>query len=134
MADRFLLDTNVVAGALRGDAPRAVARLARTPRDRVAISVVTAMELHYGIAKNPGFRSRAIVESFIRTVRVEPLPADVSETYGTLRATLARKGRPIGPLDTIIAAHAIYLGAVLVTNNAREFGRVEGLRCENWSG
>lgn len=61
------------------------------------------------------------------------LPPDLATVYGRLRWALERAGRPIGPLDTIIAAHSMALGAILVTNNAREFGRVNGLRCEDWT-
>jgi tRNA(fMet)-specific endonuclease VapC len=129
----YLLDTNTVSLALRGRAPRAVERLQATERDDVAVSVVTAMELRFGIAKNPSTRARTVVEQFLDTIKVLPIDRAVEKPYGDLRAVLERQGRPIGALDTIIAAHALALRAVLVTNNAREFRRVRGLRCEDWT-
>jgi tRNA(fMet)-specific endonuclease VapC len=130
----FLLDTSTVSLALRGRAPRAVERLRATERDDVAISVLTALELRFGLAKNPTTRVRAVVEQFLDTIRVVPIDRNVEKPYGDLRAALERLGRPIGALDTIIAAHALALRAVLVTNNVREFRRVRGLRCEDWTG
>jgi tRNA(fMet)-specific endonuclease VapC len=129
----YLLDTNTVSLALRGRAPRAVERMRATDRDEVAISVLTAMELRFGVAKNPSTRARAVVEQFLDTVKVLAIDRKVEKPYGDLRAMLERAGRPIGALDTIIAAHALAVRAVLVTNNTREFGRVRGLRCEDWT-
>jgi tRNA(fMet)-specific endonuclease VapC len=129
----FLLDTNTVSLALRGRAPRAVERMRATDREDVAISVVTAMELRFGVAKHPSTRARAVVEQFLDTVKVLAIDRTVEKPYGELRAMLERSGRPIGALDTIIAAHALAVRAVLVTNNIREFGRVRGLRCQDWT-
>jgi tRNA(fMet)-specific endonuclease VapC len=129
----YLLDTNTVSLALRGRAPGAVERLRATDRDDVAISVLTAMELRFGLAKNPTTRARTVVEAFLDTVRVVPIDRTVEKPYGEIRAILERRGRPIGALDTIIAAHAMAVGAVLVTNNLREFRRVRGLTCEDWT-
>lgn len=129
----YLLDTNTVSLALRGQAPRAVDRLRATHRDDVAISVITAMELRFGIAKNPATRVREVVEEFLDTITVLPIDRAIEKTYGEIRSTLESRGRPIGALDTIIAAHALCLRAVLVTNNKREFRRVRNLRCEDWT-
>lgn len=129
----YLLDTSTVSLALRGHAPAAVERLRTTHRDDVAVSVVTAMEFRFGIAKNPSTRVRAVVEQFLDTVQVLSLERTVEKAYGDVRAFLERQGRPIGALDTIIAAHALSIRAVLVTNNLREFRRVRNLRCEDWT-
>jgi tRNA(fMet)-specific endonuclease VapC len=128
-----LLDTSTVSLALRGRAPKVVERMRETERGDVVVSVITAMELHFGIAKNPATRARAAVEQFLDTVRVVAIDRSLEKPYGRTRAWLERAGRPIGALDTIIAAHALLLGAVLVTNNVREFRRVRGLRCEDWT-
>ncbi len=129
----YLLDTNTVSLALRGRAPRVVDRLRQTARKDVAVSVVTAMELRFGLAKNPSTRARDVIEQFLETMTLLTLDRAVERPYGDVRAALARSGRPIGALDTIIAAHAMAVRAVLVTNNLREFRRVRGLRCEDWT-
>jgi tRNA(fMet)-specific endonuclease VapC len=129
----YLLDTNIVSLALRGHAPRVVERLRATERDDVAISVVTAMELRFGVAKNPSTRVRTVVEEFLDTIHVLTIDRALEKPYAEIRAALERRGRPIGALDTIIAAHAVAVRAVLVTNNLREFRRVRGLRCQDWA-
>ena len=78
-------------------------------------------------------RLKPMVDRFLSVVEVLELPPDIATVYGHVRWSLERAGRPIGPLDMVIAAHAVALGAVLVTNNTGEFGRVEGLRCEDWT-
>jgi tRNA(fMet)-specific endonuclease VapC len=128
----YLLDTNVVSLALRGLAPRVVSKLAGLRRSDVAVSVITEMELCYGLARRPSARTRDAVEGFLHAIPIAPLPDDIAPVYGEVRAELERKGRPIGALDTIIAAHALAIGAVLVTDNVREFRRVPRLTCENW--
>ena len=129
----YMLDTNTVSLALRGQVPRAVDYLRDTMRADVAISVVTAMELRFGLAKNPSTRARDVVEQFLDTVPVLPIDRGIERLYGEIRAALEKSGHPIGCLDTIIAAHALAVRAVLVTNNLREFRRVRTLRCEDWT-
>jgi tRNA(fMet)-specific endonuclease VapC len=129
----YMLDTNTVSLALRGRAPRAVTYLRDTAREDVVLSVITAMELRFGLAKNPTTRARDVIAQFLDTITVLPVDRAVEKPYGDIRAALEHVGRPIGALDTIIAAHALAVGAVLVTNNVREFRRVRGLRCEDWT-
>ncbi len=134
MRDHYLLDTDIVSLALKGKSQRILEVLASKPRSRVGVSVITEMELHFGLEKHPApGRIKPIVGAFLSTVRVLPLPPDIAAVYGALRWALERTGRPIGPMDTIIAAHSVALGAVLVTHNSKEFGRVAGLRCEDWT-
>lgn len=130
----YLLDTNTVSYLLRGASKPLAARLAATKRDEVAVSIVTAMELEFGLAKNPAAtRMRAAVDAFLTTFQVANFPDDIPPVYGAVRADLERKGALIGPLDTIIAAHALALGCTLITNNTREFRRVSKLHCEDWT-
>jgi tRNA(fMet)-specific endonuclease VapC len=128
----YLLDTNTVSFALLGRAPKVSDRLLATPKAEVAISIITAMELRFGLAKNPAAQLRGAVEAFLDTMPVLPLDRSAEAFYGEIRAALERAGRAIGPLDTIIAAQARSLGATLVTNNVREFRRVHGLDCTDW--
>lgn len=132
MSLRYLLDTNTVSLALRGKAPTVVERLRETQREIVGISVITAMELQFGLAKTPSLKLRPTVERFLEVMEVVPLDRRVERPYAELRALLEKRGRPIGALDTMLAAHALALEATFVTNNTKEFRRVPNLRCEDW--
>ncbi len=128
-----LLDTNIVSLLMRNDEQIAV-RVNELPMRLVAMSVISEMELQFGIEKagNP----ERLTEAFRRVlagVSVRALPAEIAPQYARLRNELERRGSPIGPLDTVIAAHALAEGAVLVTPNIREFRRVKGLRVEAWA-
>ncbi len=90
-------------------------------------------ELHFGVAKSGSTRNLRALEKFLAPLDVLPFDEAAMRKYGKVRAHLERKGTPIGALDTLIAAHALALDVVLVTNNLREFKRVPGLRLENWA-
>lgn len=130
---KYLLDTCAVSDFVRGDAPT-LARLKATPPDRVVLSVVTVMEIEYGLALDR-VRARKI-EAPLRALiaSVEVLPYGTVEAHATaaLRAALRRRGHPIGPYDVQIAATALAHGHTLVTSNTREFARVQGLLLEDW--
>jgi tRNA(fMet)-specific endonuclease VapC len=97
------------------------------------MSVVTYAELMFGVFKSQHVeRNLRIVQRIAQEIPVAPLPADAALEYGRLRAHLQKKGQLIGGNDLLIAAHAVYLGLPLVTNNTREFKRVPGLKVENW--
>jgi tRNA(fMet)-specific endonuclease VapC len=127
-----MLDTNIVSDLIRHPQGKAAARLAGHGADGICMSIVTAAELRYGVAKKRSARLQSRVKEVLERVDVLPLerPSDIE--YGTLRATLERQGTPIGPNDLLIAAHALALKVVLITDNVSEFGRVPGLELENW--
>jgi tRNA(fMet)-specific endonuclease VapC len=132
--DRYLLDTNIASFVIKGSRPKVTERLMKQARARVGVSVITEMELRFGLERlEDAHGLEARVNEFLRAVPVLELPPEIAKAYGQVRTSLEKNGRPIGPLDTIIAAQAVALGAVLVTNNVREFGRVKGLRLEDWS-
>jgi tRNA(fMet)-specific endonuclease VapC len=133
MAVRFLLDTNTVSFHIRRSSAVLERRLRRTPAARVALSVVTEMELRYGLARNCRLRVAPLVEEFLAGITVLPLTSEVARVYGRIRAELEVRGTPIGPLDLMIASQAVVLKATLVSNNLAEFRRVRGLRCEDWT-
>lgn len=133
MAVAYLLDTNIVSFHIRKSSAALERRLRRTKAAHVALSVVTEMELRYGIARNPGLRIAPLVEELLAGLTVLPLTSEVARVYGRVRAELDRAGTPIGPLDLMIAAHALAARRTLVTNNTSEFKRVPGLRCVDWS-
>jgi len=133
MAVRFLVDTNTVSFHIRRSSRALERRLRRTPVTHVALSVVTEMELRYGLARNPRLRVAPLVEEFLTGITILPLTSEVARVYGRIRAELEANGTPIGPLDLMIAAQAFALKATLVSNNLKEFRRIHGLRCEDWT-
>lgn len=100
--------------------------------DSVCTSIIVAAELKYGAAKRQSPRLTQRVESTLALISVEPITAPVDEIYGNLRAGLERAGELIGDYDMLIAAHALALDCILVTDNDGEFRRVPGLKVENW--
>ena len=98
----------------------------------VGISVISAFELEVGALRAPSRTHGDQVRSYLAELTILPLDDSARQAYGTLRVDLERRGEKIGPYDMLIAAHALSLGATLVTNNEREFKRVKGLRVENW--
>jgi tRNA(fMet)-specific endonuclease VapC len=127
-----LLDTNTVSHLIRGN-PRVLARLPTNLGDQVVISVVTEAELLYGLEKHPeAIRLRRAVEEFLGQTAVLPWTSRSAAAYGRLRASLERIGRPLGTLDTLIAAQAIEHGLLLVTND-HAFGQVPDLAVEDWT-
>ena len=105
----------------------------RAKAEEVALSVITEMEIRFGLARNPGLRIAPLVEQFLSGIRILPLTSDAAVHYARARAQLEAAGTPIGPLDLMIAAQGLALGATVVTTNLKEFRRVRGLRCEDWA-
>jgi len=133
MAIRYLLDTNTISFHIRRSSASLQRRLRRTPAKAVALSVITEMEIRYGLARNPSLRVAPLVEDFLAGVTILPLTSEVAGHYARIRAELDREGKPIGPLDLMIASHAVTLGLTLITSDLREFRRVRNLRCEDWT-
>ena len=134
MAKLYLLDTNIASYVIKGYAPVVRHHMKRASLAPLAISAVTEGELLYGVARRPeAARLRIIVREFLLRVSVQPWDSSAAGFYGELRAALEKLGSPMGNLDMMIGAHALALGAVLVTND-RAFRRIQGLRIENWAG
>lgn len=131
MVDRFLLDTNTVSKLLREE-PLVVRRVARVPTHAMVISSVTAGELWYGLAKRAvNTRWSLVVEAFLERVEVVAFDHVAARRFGELRADLERRGRSLTAFDLQIAAHALALERVLVSNDAA-FRQVPNLRLEDW--
>lgn len=131
----YLLDTNMVSYIMAGRSPAARARLEKVNRgQQPGISAVTAGEILYGLARigaNP--RRRRAMDLFFAAMAVYPWDLSAAEAYGQVRARQEAKGRPLGPYDLQIAAHAIALGAVLVSHD-KAFRQVSGLAgYEDWA-
>lgn len=135
MSVRCLLDTDICIELLRGRAAAVYRKLRRQPLDSVGLSAITWAELQYGAARSarPNYHQELLTQ-FCAPLALLPFDTDAAMTYGRVRAELAAAGTPIGPLDMLIAAHALARDAILITNNEREFGRVAGLKVENWLG
>jgi tRNA(fMet)-specific endonuclease VapC len=99
----------------------------------VGISSITLAELQFGVVRSSDpEHNRMVLTEFMAPLLIAPFDDRAAASYGKLRAELEGQGQPIGPLDTLIAAHALSLGWTLVTNNEREFRRAPGLLVENW--
>jgi tRNA(fMet)-specific endonuclease VapC len=130
---KLLLDTDTCIFALKRN-PAVLDRMLSHSRADVAVSVITEAELRTGAAKSSApAKTLHLLENFLRPLAVVEFTSADATTYAHLRAKLERAGTPIGPLDTLIAAQAVSRKLVLVTNNEGEFGRVPGLRLENWT-
>lgn len=129
---QYLLDTNILSDLVRNPQGRVAQRVAGVGEDAVCTSIIVAAELRYGCAKSGSKRLLKAVEALLGEIAVLPLEAPVDAAYGGIRAVLEAAGRPIGGNDLLIAAHAVALGATLVTANVGEFERVRGLKVENW--
>lgn len=128
----YLLDTNILSDLVRHPQGMIATQIALAGEDAVATSIIVAAELRYGVVRRGSPRLTAQLEAILELLPVLPLGDDADAHYGWLRADLERRGTPIGANDMLIAAHALGLGATLVTDNVREFERVEGLAIVNW--
>ena len=133
---KYLLDTNIVSYFLRDASPGLSQHILDSTPETLAISVVSAGELRYGLSKlSSSKRATELanrLDALLAAIPVLPLPADAAPHYGITRAQLEAAGTPIGGNGLWIAAHALAQNLTLVTNNTREFERVVGLRVENW--
>ena len=133
MTRLYMLDTDTCAFVLRRSSEVLLEHIQRVPIERQVISMITLAELLYGVLEsNKKKANRAGVDAFVRHVTVKDWSRDAAEHYAEIRADLKKKGQMIGANDLMIAAHARSLDATVVTNNVKNFGRVKGLKVENW--
>jgi len=134
MSVRYLLDTNICIYIIKHNPEQVRQRFARHRAEELVMSVITLGELHHGAEKSQS-RERSIqaIDHLLACIGLDDLDGPVADHYGDIRGTLERQGRIIGNNDLWLAAHARARGWVLVTNNEREFVRVEGLQVENWA-
>jgi len=127
---RFMLATDTISYVLRGQGNVAAQLTAHTP-SAVCLSAISLSELRFGADKCRSKRLHGLIDTFIDTIEVLPFDAVAAALFGRACASLAAKGT-IGTLDTLIAAHALSLNLILVTNNTKHFKQVRGLKTENW--
>ncbi|MFC7407735.1 MULTISPECIES: type II toxin-antitoxin system VapC family toxin [Hydrogenophaga] len=130
---KYLLDTCTVSDFVRGDAA-VLTTMKSTPPDEIAVSVVTRMEIDYGLLLNPqrAHKLAPVLNAFLSSITTLPFEEADAKAAASLRAALRQTGRPIGPYDCQIAGCGLARGLVVVTSNVSEFLRVGGLRIENW--
>jgi tRNA(fMet)-specific endonuclease VapC len=128
---RYLLDTDTISYALGGQGGVA-ARLVRHTPSELAVSAISVAELRFGANRKGSKRLHALIDGFISPLEVAAFDAEAATIFGRLGSLLAERGTPIGDFDVLIAAHAVALKRVLVTNDVRHFSRVPGLTIETW--
>lgn len=131
---RYMLDTNICIYIIKKMPPAVLQRFSEHEASEFCISSVTYAEMMHGVEKSQAKeRNRLALMLFMSPLTVLDFDVAAAETYGKLWADLEQRGTPIGPMDMLIAGHALSQGLTLVTNNTREFSRVSGLRLENWA-
>ncbi|QHB16725.1 type II toxin-antitoxin system tRNA(fMet)-specific endonuclease VapC [Mannheimia pernigra] len=129
---KYMLDSNIVIYVIKYRPVEVLQRFNQNAR-KMCVSSITAAELYYGAEKS-GFSARniAVIEDFLSRLTILDYQPKSAAHFGNIKAELAKQGKLIGENDIHIAAHARSEGLVIVTNNLREFERIEGLRLENW--
>ena len=130
----YVLDTNICIFLINSKLPELAKRITDSPIEQICISAITQAELEYGVAKSKNVaKNAAALTKFLSTMNVLSFDSEASEVYGKIRASLEGKGKVIGNMDMLIAAHAKSIGGTVVTNNTDEFRRIDGLKVEDWT-
>jgi tRNA(fMet)-specific endonuclease VapC len=131
----FLIDTNICIYIMNKRPPEVIQKFKDKEVGQIGISSITVSELQYGVSKSK-FREQNLrrLEEFLTPFQILSYDESASKFYGEIRSQLERQGSIIGPLDLLIAAHALSQKLVLVTNNEKEFKRIPLLKVENWIG
>ncbi|WP_310602443.1 type II toxin-antitoxin system tRNA(fMet)-specific endonuclease VapC [Anaerosporobacter sp.] len=131
---KYMLDTNICIYAIKHKPETVIKKFLEHSPDEMCISAITYAELMHGVEKSQAReKNRLAMTLFLSSIMILEFDCYAAEEYGKIRANLERKGTPIGPMDMQIAGHAKAEGLILVTNNTREFIRVEGLVVEDWA-
>jgi len=130
----YLLDTNTCIYVINKKPPAVLRRVQSKRPGQIAISTITIAELEYGVARSRyPERNRIALLEFLFPFTILDFDQKASMEYGLIRALLNAKGKPVGPMDLLLAAQAKSHNLILVTNNEKEFKRIDGLRTENWT-
>ena len=132
---RYMLDTNICIYAIKHKPEQVFMRLQEHDPIDICISSATYAELVHGVEKSKAIeKNRVALALLLANIEIMNFDSLAAESYGKIRADLEKAGTPIGPLDMMIAGHAMALDYTVVTNNTKEFERVNGLKLENWTG
>jgi len=130
---KWMLDTDTCIAIIKKH-PVALKKLRGKSIGQVGLSSITLGELAFGAHKSSRPKdAHSALSEFLLALDITAFDEDAALRYGEVRASLARRGKPIGPLDTLIASHAHALDVILVTHNRREIARIDGLRLEDWT-
>ena len=132
----FMLDTDTCIFLMRGDSPALAAKVQSVPLQQQVMSAVTFAELTYGVQVSAAAKrkqNQSVLDSLVLHLAVLDWPQDAAKHYAEIRADLKKRGAQLGAADLMIAAHARAMGAIVVTNNVKDFERVKGLEVENWT-
>jgi tRNA(fMet)-specific endonuclease VapC len=130
---KFLLDTDICIYIIKKKPVEVLQKFREYPVGDIGLSSITLAELKYGVQKSKQSSQNArALEKFLIPLSISEFDYKAANAYGKVRSELEAQGTPIGPLDTLIAAHALSLNLTLITNNMREFSRVSGLKVTNW--
>ena len=131
---RYMLDTNICIYVIKHKPEKVFRKIQTIYPEDVCISSVTYAELVHGVEKSAAVeKNRLALSMFLANMEILGFDVEAADCYGKIRADLEKKGTPIGPLNMMIAGHAQSLGYTVVTNNVKEFSRVNALRIENWA-
>lgn len=128
----ILLDTNTCIYIINNRPPNVLEKFRKYKAGEVGISSIAASELAYGVAKSGSIKNRKALDMFLAPMQILPFDSQCLWFYADLRASLKKQGLSIGPMDSLIAAHALSIDGTLVTNNIKEFMRVPKLKLDNW--
>lgn len=132
----FMLDTDTCIFLMRGESPALAAKVQSVPLQQQVMSAVTFAELTYGVQVSAAAKrkqNQSVLDSLVLHLAVLDWPQDAAKHYAEIRADLKKRGAQLGAADLMIAAHARAMGAIVVTNNVKDFERVKGLKVENWT-
>lgn len=131
---KYMLDTNICIYAIKHKPEKVIERLQEHDPSDICISSITYAELYHGVEKSQAVdKNKIALAILLSNIEIKDFDTKAAESYGRIRAELEKAGTPIGPLDTMIAGHAMSLGYIVVTNNTREFSRVTDLNLEDWT-
>ncbi len=130
---QFMLDTTICIDAIKRRPASVLSALRQHEAAGLGLSSITVAELEFGVWKSGSKRNVTALKQFLEPLTIAEFDALAAKSYGRLRAHLETMGQSIGPLDTLIAGHALSLGVTLVSNNTQEFARVPGLMLANWA-
>jgi tRNA(fMet)-specific endonuclease VapC len=130
----YMLDTNICIYIIKQKPQEVIKKFTTLEPAQISVSSITVSELQYGVAKSQHkTKNNYALQEFLSPLNIEPFDLNSALIYGELRLRMEKSGKQIGSFDALIAAHAMSIGATLVTNNLKEFKRVKGLKLENWA-